>query len=171
MIDFTQHDLLVTITADKKRGLWAASTFGNGTGKPVRIGGQLPAGDASEHTLLLVALANGLRYHSKPTVDKWSRARGGSKPNVKVIVAGNKTFADAIKGKIAKTKAAPVLHAGRNFVPVLAVQLSRFNLDIETSTDLRDTVLKSWVGRTLYPANSIPALDPLVVGQATNEDF
>jgi hypothetical protein len=65
MIDFTQHDLLVTITADRRRGLWAASVFGNGTGKPVRMGGQLPAGDANEHTLLLVALTN-VRFRLTP---------------------------------------------------------------------------------------------------------
>ena len=84
-LDYSKHDLQVTITADPRRGLWASSLLNHGMA--IRKGGQLPT-ESHAHTLLLVALTNTLRGVTRGEYEKLQHMKAVVKPRVKVIVSG-----------------------------------------------------------------------------------
>jgi hypothetical protein len=173
-IDFTTHDVLLTITGDKRKGLWVNSSFSKASKKAIRSGGQLPT-QASLHTLLLVALVNALRAFTKNQYEMLAKQLppGVTKPRVKVVVVGDGNFADALTGSIAHNSNAPRLKAGRNFHTVAAQVLSRFTLDMSNSRDGRDRILNDWARKNMYPIRSIvePALAAKIVSQTVLSDY
>jgi len=156
------HHILLTITADKRRGLWASSVWVN-NGKSLRTGGSLPT-TASAHTLLLLALTNTLRSVSRNQYQSIQRTlpEGITKPRVKVIVAGDNTFAPALAELIKGDRTAK-LKAGRNFLSIAAQQVARFSIDLENSDDPRDLALKVWVTKSLYPAQDFEILPAALI--------
>lgn len=163
------HDILVTITADKRRGLWASSLYVN-KGKSIRTGGTLPTG-SSEHTLLLLALTNTLRGIAKIQYQNLVERlpSGIVKPRVRVIVAGVKTFAPALAGLIGGDRTATKLRAGRNFLSIAAKQIARFAVDLETSGDPRNLALQDWARKSLYPTPDFDSLPSALVPSLTSQ--
>jgi hypothetical protein len=96
-LDFNTHDILVTVAANPRIGVWGAQIFHRQQAKTVRTAGQLPT-EASSHTLQLVALATALRSVTKAQARRMVQnlPRRVPKPRV-LVVTSDASFIDAIK--------------------------------------------------------------------------
>ena len=168
--DLTTHDGIVCISADAHKGIWASQTINKLQKKAFRAAGQLPAGAAHAHTLLTVALVNGLRAITKSQASKiiWNLPRGIDKPRI-VVVSRHETFIEALQGVMSNTPTKP-LRAGRNFFDVLHAQLRRFDITtLYSPNSAHSLALQTWAADHIIDPKVIAkipaALRPSAVGQ------
>lgn len=135
-IDFTKFEGQVMLTADRRRGVWASQVILNHA-KSVRTAGQAPT-STSAHGLQTLALVNALKGISKRQARYAGSDRLTNKTSL-LIVTTDPTFSDALRALIARDRAtlgAKPFRAGRNLFALLARELARFEVTLET--DLED---------------------------------
>ena len=145
--DFTTHDGLILLTANRHKGIWATETRLK-SGRRTRTAGQIST-SASAHSLLVIGLTAALKSISGRDIRKISRYRE-RKARLRVI-SNDATFSTALQALMKNDEAVIAnvpLRAGKQFLRMLAKQLARF--DIELMTDLEDRsysfqALKDWV--------------------------
>lgn len=147
LVDFTKLDGRIELTADRRRGVWASQTIVYNA-KSVRTAGQAPA-STSAHGLLTLALINALKNISKRMANRSIHGRLVTKTRLQIVTT-DATFADALRALMAgdkSTMAAKPFRAGRNFLMMLAKELSRFDVTLETDAEdetYRFRALSNW---------------------------
>lgn len=158
---------------DKRKGLWASSTILKSS-KTVRQAGQLPT-SASGHTLELVALASALRSISNSQVSFLMQNAPSSvtKPRL-LIMSADKTFSDALRAMMTRdavTLAAKPLKAGRNFLSMVAREIGRFELTLQTDIGEDQSIanLSIWAHERILSPKTVgsiaQALRPTAISQ------
>ena len=104
--------------------------------KSVRTAGQAPT-STSAHGLLTLALINALKNISKRTARQSGRDLLTLKTSLRIVTT-DPTFADALRALMAGDKAtlaSKPFRAGRNLLALLARELARFEVTLETDTE------------------------------------
>jgi hypothetical protein len=145
-LNFDTHDILLMVTGDPRKGIWASQLFHKLQRTTVRTAGQLPT-EASRHTLELVALATALRAITRNQIGKLLAGMPRTVTKPRVLVATTDTsFADALTAMIRNDATARPLRAGKNFLGLLMQQLERFDVNVRTPElgDMTVVVLNNW---------------------------
>src|SRR5260370_27164934 len=167
-LDFNMNEIQVQVAADNRRGVWASTVFGKNA-KSIRTAGSLPT-QASSHTLLLVALTTSLRNITKAQHSYMISTMGAKKPRVQVVT-GDQSFADAMRGLLARDVTAKPLRAGRNFLSVAAQQFARFDVSFVVDEEPSFRTLVTWANKHVIDPKMIrdvnvhPALTASVASQ------
>ena len=135
LVDFNKFHGQVMLSADRRNGVWANQVILNHA-KSVRTAGQAPT-STTAHGLQTLALVNALKGVSKRQA-RHASDRLTNKTSL-LIVTTDSTFVDALRALIErdkKTLAAKRFRAGRNLFALLARELARFEVTLET--DLED---------------------------------
>lgn len=164
-IDFKQHDGLLLLASDKRRGIWGSQLLTRGA-RTVRTAGQIPT-TASAHSLLTVALLNTLNGISRGQAAKL--APQGSK--MRLVIASSDVEFVAGLDLLVQGSNALKLRAGKNFIATLVKKLARFDVKamVPDAGDKGVFILGNWLSvNALHPASfdDLPqSLAPNVISQ------
>jgi hypothetical protein len=169
--NFETHDGSVTLAFDRRKGIWAYSLFTK-TARAIRTAGQIST-EASAHTLQAIALTAALRSITRAQANRLAQFAKLKKPRL-VITSLDRDFLEALQAKMRNDKdvmAVNPLRASKQFLTVLAQQLSRFDLTFETPEDgdVLNSVLQNWAVNHLVDKKLVknlpPALSPSLISQ------
>ena len=161
--DTATHEGLILLGGDKRKGLWASSTILKSS-KTVRQAGQLPT-SASGHTLELVALASALRSISNSQVSFLMQNAPSSVTKPRLLIMSADKTRDAV------TLAAKPLKAGRNFLSMVAREIGRFELTLQTDIGEDQSIanLSIWAHERILSPKTVgsiaQALRPTAISQ------
>jgi len=160
--DHAKFDGVVLVGARRAKGLWA-NQLQLLRSPVVRNGGRLNSSEATNHSLLSMALVSALRnISSKMAADLISRRHDGRKKPVLLIKSTDTTFLPALEALIRRQQG-PQLRAIRSLHRPLAHQVSRFLLVCETEHNPAALALIEWTEHNTLRPSDISDVAPVVL--------
>jgi hypothetical protein len=169
-IDYNEHDGVILLASDKKRGIWANQLVSQ-TARTTRNAGSTST-SASTHSLLTISLASALRGISKGQALKLTKGEN-RKPRI-VVTCDDKTFMPALEALRQNDKAAVALtplRAGRNFLKMLAFNMARYELTFREleAGDYTVASLRDWSIKSVVDPKSVDASNLILTPTASSQ--